>query len=43
MPIYFKADWHDQFDANDTHKAPFYLLDGTEVRVDMMSDTMFLP
>ena len=41
--IYFKADWQDQFDANNTHKAPFYLLDGTDVQVEMMSDTQVLP
>ena len=41
--IYFKADWQDQFEANNTHQSPFYLLDGTEVQVDMMADTMFLP
>ena len=41
--IYFKADWQDQFDANNTHQAPFYLLDGTDVTVDMMADNMFLP
>ncbi len=42
--IYFKADWQTQFDANDTHHAPFYLLDGSEVQVEMMSnDDISLP
>ena len=36
--IYFKADWMNQFDANDTEPAPFYLLDGSECTVDMMSN-----
>ena len=35
--IYFKADWQVQFDANDTHEAPFTLLDGSQVQVDLMS------
>ena len=37
--IYFKADWQVQFDADDTHEAPFTLLDGSQVQVDMMSNT----
>jgi serpin B len=41
--IYFKADWMDQFDANDTEKAPFYLLDGSDVQVEMMSNDMYIP
>ena len=41
--IYFKADWENQFDANDTEKAPFYLLDGSEVQVDMMSNDIYIP
>jgi serpin B len=41
--IYFKADWQSQFDANDTEKASFYLLDGSEVTVDMMSNDLPLP
>ena len=36
--IYFKADWLTQFDANDTHDAPFHLLDGSETQVKMMSN-----
>lgn len=35
--IYFKADWLTQFDPNDTHDAPFHLLDGSETQVKMMS------
>lgn len=35
--IYFKADWLTPFDANDTSDAPFYLLDGSETEVKMMS------
>jgi len=41
--IYFKADWMDQFDANDTEDAPFYLLDGSDVTVDMMSNDVYAP
>lgn len=40
--IYFKADWQVQFDADDTHEAPFTLLDGSQVQVDMMSNTLHL-
>ncbi len=42
--IYFKADWQTQFDANDTYNAPFHLLDGSDVQVEMMSnDSISLP
>ena len=41
--IYFKAAWNDQFDIDNTQPAPFYLLDGSEVQVDMMSGEMRLP
>ena len=41
--IYFYADWWIQFDPNDTHPAPFHLLDGAEVQVDSMSNHLFLP
>ncbi|MCU0486938.1 MAG: serpin family protein [Anaerolineales bacterium] len=41
--IYFKADWQTQFDPNDTHEAPFYLLDGSQVQVDLMSNDLQLP
>lgn len=39
--IYFKADWLAQFDPNDTHDAPFHLLDGSDVQVKMMSQNLF--
>jgi len=39
--IYFKADWFYQFDPNDTHDAPFHLLDGSDVQVKMMSQSLF--
>jgi serpin B len=35
--IYFKGDWQNQFDADDTHDAPFYPLDGSQVAVSMMN------
>ncbi|HMB23877.1 MAG TPA: serpin family protein, partial [Anaerolineales bacterium] len=38
--IYFKADWVYQFDPNNTHDAPFHLLDGSDVQVKMMSQTL---
>jgi serpin B len=38
--IYFKADWIYQFDPNETQDAPFHLLDGSEVQVKMMSQTL---
>ncbi|RJP48226.1 MAG: serpin family protein [Anaerolineaceae bacterium] len=41
--IYFKADWLDQFDANNTRDAPFTLLNGTQVNVPMMGQNMFIP
>jgi len=34
--IYFKGAWRYQFDASDTAKEPFYLLDGSTADVDMM-------
>ena len=34
--IYFKASWLKQFEASATHQAPFTLLDGSIVNVDMM-------
>jgi len=39
--IYFKADWMVQFDPNDTKDAPFHLLDGSDVQVKMMSQSLF--
>lgn len=41
--IYFKADWLDQFEADDTYDAPFYLLDGSQVEVPMMGQQMYIP
>jgi serpin B len=38
--IYFKADWRTPFDPNNTHEAPFHLLDGSEVQVNMMSESL---
>jgi serpin B len=38
--IYFKADWRIPFDPNNTHDAPFHLLDGSEVQVKMMSESL---
>jgi serpin B len=39
--IYFKADWIYQFDPNDTQDAPFHLLGGSDVQVEMMSQSLF--
>jgi serpin B len=39
--IYFKADWMHQFNPNDTHDAPFHLLDASDVQVEMMSQSLF--
>jgi serpin B len=33
---YFKADWREKFDPDDTADAPFHLADGTNRRVPMM-------
>jgi serpin B len=41
--IYFKADWMIPFDVMDTQLAPFNLLDGTEIQVDMMAKYFELP
>lgn len=38
--IYFKADWERPFDPNSTGGGPFHLLDGSQVQVRMMSETM---
>jgi serpin B len=35
--IYFNAAWQTVFDANLTEEAPFYLLDGSQISVSMMS------
>ena len=34
--VYFKGDWEDQFEEEETTDQPFYLLDGQEVQVPMM-------
>jgi serpin B len=38
--IYFKGDWQDPFDPNDTRQAPFTLLDASQATVKMMSSHM---
>jgi serpin B len=38
--IYFKGDWQEPFDANDTRDAPFKRLDGSSVPVRMMHTHM---
>ncbi len=35
--VYFKGKWSDPFDKNDTHDRPFYLRDGSQENVPMMS------
>jgi serpin B len=37
--IYFNAEWRHQFQEDNTHEGIFYSLDGTEVGVQMMSQT----
>mgnify|MGYP001028041898 FL=1 len=34
--IYFNATWGAPFNVEDTQPAPFYLLDGSEIQVEMM-------
>ncbi len=41
--IYFKADWLNPFDANDTYDINFKLPDGTEVPVPTMGQRMNIP
>jgi serine protease inhibitor len=41
--IYFKADWTYQFDKSRTQAAPFHLIDGSEVTVDMMEHEAEMP
>jgi serpin B len=41
--IYFKADWTHQFDKGRTRGAPFSLIDGSEVTVDMMEHEGEIP
>ena len=38
--VYFKGAWNNRFDAKDTAKAPFTLMDGTTIDVDMMAASM---
>ena len=38
--IYFKADWEDQFDPTDTKDESFHLVDGSTIRVKMMSENI---
>ena len=38
--IYFKADWIHPFDPNETQDTPFHLLDGSEVQVEMMYQSL---
>jgi len=37
--IYFKGAWQNRFDEIHTKNAPFYLLDGSQVDVEMMSNS----
>ena len=37
--VYFKAEWQLPFDERATSRGPFYGLDGSESRVDMMRQT----
>ncbi len=37
--IYFKGAWLNRFDEDHTKNAPFYLLDGSQVEVEMMSNS----
>ncbi len=39
--IYFKGDWQTVFDPNSTQGAPFHLLDGSQVQVKMMTNTLY--
>ena len=41
--IYFKADWLDQFSSYETRDLPFHLLDGSEVTVKMMKQSISAP
>jgi serpin B len=40
--IYFNAAWLDRFQKDATHKSAFFLLDGNEISVDMMSQTEYM-
>jgi serpin B len=37
--VYFKADWTEPFDRDDTRPGPFHLLSGTSVEVPLMHKT----
>lgn len=37
--LYFKGDWLQKFDPDDTRRADFYLEDGSTTSVEMMSQT----
>ena len=37
--IYFKGAWQNRFNETNTKNAPFYLLDGSQVEVEMMSNS----
>jgi len=39
--IYFKAEWKDKFNKNDTHDGAFTLLNGNQVTVPMMNQRKF--
>jgi serpin B len=39
--IYFKADWENKFNKNATRDGVFYLIDGSQVTVSMMSQRTF--
>ena len=41
--IYFKADWQVPFNASSTSDAPFFLLDGSQVTVKTMHQTLSFP
>jgi len=41
--VYLDATWASIFDKDDTREAPFFLLDGSEVTVDMMHQGEYFP
>ena len=41
--IYFKGDWHEEFDASRTEDKPFYLANGDKRQVPMMHKTDWYP
>lgn len=40
--LHFKADWEEKFEQSKTRKKPFFLADGTEKKVDMMSQNRYM-